>query len=768
MIDYIKYSPWEIIEEGFNPDNQEQSESIFSLGNGKMGHRANFEEFYSGKSLQGSYISGIYYPDKTRVGWWKNGYPEYFAKILNAPDWRGIKISVNREKLDLNKSKIYNFRRVLNMKHGFLFKSFTAEFADGKMISVESYRFLSIVKDELGIIKYTVSPLNFSGIIEVLVDLDADVQNKDANYGEKFWKKIEQSFVPYPYIITETKKSFFQLCNAINSSFEIDGQLYKTTKFESYESDKYIGYKYFIPVKENQSLTIYKYAAVTSSLNYTKDNLLEPAFELLDIASKMGFDALLEEHKKAWEKKWEDSDIIIEGDIAAQQAIRFNIFQMQQTYTGKDERLNIGPKGFTGEKYGGVTYWDTEAYCLPFYLSTSESNVARNLLKYRFKHLPKAIENAQKLGFNHGAALFPMVTINGEECHNEWEITFEEIHRNAAIAYAVYNYVKYTGDENYLSKYGLELLIGISRFWAQRVNFSNEKQKYVMLGVTGPNEYENNVNNNWYTSTMAIWTLRYTLEVIEIVKNKYNDEFLRITKKSKFDQKETENFKKIIENIYLPFDEKRQIFVQQDGFFDKELIPASEIPEIERPINKNWSWDRILRSCYIKQADVMQGLFFLEHEFDEDTIKRNFDFYEPLTVHESSLSPSVYSIIASKIGNEQKAYDLYLRTARLDLDDYNDEVSEGLHVTSMAGTWMSVIYGFAGMRIKENMISFAPFLPQKWDSFSFRIKFRENLLNIKVLKNEIVVSNLGESEIEFILYDEKLTIFGNDEMAIVR
>ncbi len=194
-------------------------------------------------------------------------------------------------------------------------------------------------------------------------------------------------------------------------------------------------------------------------------------------AKKKGFDQLLEEQTKAWEQKWIDSDIEIEGDVSAQQGIRFNIFQLNQTYTGEDTRLNIGPKGFTGEKYGGVTYWDTEAYCIPFYLSTSSPEVARNLLIYRYNHLQKAIENAEKLGFSDGAALYPMVTINGEECHNEWEITFEEIHRNGAIAYAIFDYIRYTDDKEYLVEYGLEVLIAISRFWAQRVNYSEKKKE---------------------------------------------------------------------------------------------------------------------------------------------------------------------------------------------------------------------------------------------------------------------------------------------------
>ncbi len=213
--------------------------------------------------------------------------------------------------------------------------------------------------------------------------------------------------------------------------------------------------------------------------------------------------------------------------------------------------------------------------------------------------------------------------------------------------------------------------------------------------------------------------------------------------------------------MFFPYDEKRQIFLQQEGYLDKEIKPASEIPADQRPINQHWSWDRILRSCYIKQADVLQGLFFFEHEFDTETIRRNFYFYETLTVHESSLSPSVYSIMASKIGDEQKAYELYLRTARLDLDDYNKEVAEGLHITSMGGTWMSLVYGFGGMRIKDNRISFSPFVPSKWQSFSFKVRFRDWILEVYVDKNNVKVTNLSQKEIELYIYDELVKISSN-------
>jgi maltose phosphorylase len=351
-----------------------------------------------------------------------------------------------------------------------------------------------------------------------------------------------------------------------------------------------------------------------------------------------------------------------------------------------------------------------------------------------------------------------MVTMNGEECHNEWEITFEEIHRNGAIAYAIFNYIRYTRDKKYLSDYGLEVLIGISRFWRQRVNWSDVKGKYVMLGVTGPNEYENNVNNNWYTNKMAIWTLEYTLESLEYVMEEYPTRYSEIVEKTRFNfEKEIKDWKDIIDNMYFPYSENLQVFLQQDGFLDKEQLKVSAIPEEDKPLNQNWSWDRILRSVYIKQADVLQGIFNFEHEYDLETIKRNYDFYEPRTVHESSLSPCIHSIIAAKIGNKKDAYNLYLRTSRLDLDDYNHEVDEGLHITSMGGTWMSVVYGFGGLRVRNNMLNFNPLVPEKWKSISFRIMFRENVLRIKINSNHFEMHNEDGPDLKFVFRDKEYT-----------
>ncbi|CAI8151939.1 MAG: Maltose phosphorylase [Formosa sp. Hel3_A1_48] len=754
---YIVPNPWSIIEDGFIPKHVKSSESIFSIGNGAMGQRGNFEETYTGDSFQGSYIAGVYYPDKTKVGWWKNGYPEYFAKVLNAPSWIGIKVVVNDVVLDLNTCKsISDFRRELNMKEGWLSRSFTATLTNDVQISVKSLRFLSLAQDEIGAIRYQVTPLNCSAEISFEPFLDSNITNQDKNWDDQFWNILNIfSKNSNAFIEAETMKTGFKTCTFMHHQCTLN-QKSIALSFSEQNTNSRIGHIYLTHVDQGSTFSLEKIGGYISDRK--NDDVLQSAATAIQMASKKGFDTLLEEQIQSWAKIWQMADITIEGDIKAQQAIRFNIFQLNQTYLGTDPLLNIGPKGFTGEKYGGSTYWDTEAYCLPFYMATKSPTVAKNLLEYRFHHLGKAIENAEKLGFNTGAALYPMVTMNGEECHNEWEITFEEIHRNGAIAFAIFNYQRYTGDMTYTYSKGIFVLIAIARFWYQRFNFSEQKQKFVMLGVTGPNEYENNVNNNFYTNYIAKWCMEFTLDTLDSIKDADTEAYHKIVAKTKLTQQEIEVIKSMSKSIYLPYSKEHGIYLQQDGFLDKSLTPVSELSTDERPINQHWSWDRILRSPYIKQADTLQAFYFFEDAFTTEELEKHFDFYEPLTVHESSLSPCLHSIQAAKLGRMNQAYEFYLQTSRLDLDDYNHEVHEGLHITSMAGTWMSIVEGFGGMRIKNNQLHFSPQIPKKWQSYSFKINFRGNIL-------KAIVQHSGTSfEVSG---DEPMTIIVNGQATNV-
>ena len=765
MNKYLKVDPWRIIEESFIPENNRVSESLFSIGNGRMGQRANFEEQYSGDTLQGTYVAGVYYPDKTKVGWWKIGYPEYFAKVINAPNWIGLHLEFNGRQLDLADCKILGFKRILNMKEGYLERNFRVEIKGAGIVEAEVRRFISIAETEIGAIRYNLIPVNFSGTLTVTSFLDGDVRNEDANYNEKFWDEVSQRVKrPRAVLISETKKLEFQVSAGMEMRILKNG-IETELDLTPIRRKKFVASKAVVNFNQDDQITIYKYAAVLSSLNHPIEMLKENTNKVLNRAVAKGFDQLMSEQVAAWAAKWEKSDIVITGDDAAQQGIRFNIFQLNQTYSGEDERLNIGPKGFTGEKYGGSTYWDTEAFCFPFYLCSADQKVARSLLIYRYKHLQKAIENAMKLGYKDGAALYPMVTMNGEECHNEWEITFEEIHRNGAIAFAIYNYIRHTDDTKYLADYGLEVLIALSRFWSQRATWSEIKKQFVILGVTGPNEYENNVNNNWYTNKLAVWTLGYTMEVMEFVRKDFADKYTLLLKQLKFRISEPERWKQIIQKMYFPYDEKLNILLQQEGYMDKEQTLVTDLDRQDRPLNQKWSWDRILRSCFIKQADVLQGMYFFEDEFDNETLEKHFNFYEPRTVHESSLSACIHSVMASRIGEQKRAYELYLRTARLDLDDYNDEADQGCHITSMAGTWLAIVEGFGGKRVKNGKLSLNPAIPEQWKSYSFKIRFRGALLEVNVTREKIRILNNSETAIRIILYGEEQTIKAGKELS---
>ncbi|WP_353170112.1 glycoside hydrolase family 65 protein [Flavobacterium sp.] len=752
--DYIVPNNWSIIEEGFEADRVKSSESLFSIGNGAMGQRANFEEHYSGDTFQGSYIAGVYYPDKTKVGWWKNGYPEYFAKVLNAPNWIGINIEVNGENLDLATCKsVSNFRRELNMKEGWYQRSFQAILQNDVEVKIHVTRFLYLDIDELGAIKYQVTPINTDAKVVFKPYLDAGIENEDTNWEEKFWETLEiKNEENSAFIVARTLKTKFTVATYMQNQIIVNNEITDVKPVEVTKEASKIMFSYEVAATQGQTVSIQKFGGYTISTNHKEEYLISSAKKVLLQATTLGYTTLFENQKQAWAKIWEMSDITIVGDIKAQQGIRFNIFQLNQTYLGKDSRLNIGPKGFTGEKYGGSTYWDTEAYCIPFYMATKDQNVARSLLEYRYNQLDKAIENAEKnLGFKNGAALYPMVTMNGEECHNEWEITFEEIHRNGAIAFAIYNYYRFTGDYSYIPEKGLEVLIGIARFWHQRATFSTNKNQFVILGVTGPNEYENNVNNNWYTNYIAKWCINYTYAQIEKVKSEYTSDYERIMSKVNLNDAELQSWKNTADNMYFPFSEEHGVFLQQDGFLDKELVKVSDLDKSQRPINQKWSWDRILRSPYIKQADTLQGFYFFEDDFTKEQLERHFDFYEPFTVHESSLSPCVHSIQAAALGRMEQAYTFYLRTSRLDLDDYNKEVHEGLHITSMAGTWMSIVEGFGGMRVKNNQLHFEPRIPEQWEGYSFKVNFRNAIVKIEVTHQETKVSVEGNQEVEVII-----------------
>ena len=742
----FEVDPWNIVTHKLDKKNKRLQESLTSIGNGYMGMRGNFEEDYTSDNLPGIYLAGIWFPDKTRVGWWKNGYPEYFGKVINAVNFIKMNFYLNGSKLDLAKDNISDFKLDLNMKDATLTRSFIVE-KDNNKIKFNFVRFFSVAQKELSVQKVSFENLSKTPIdIRVISSIDADVKNEDSNYDERFWKIVS---IDENSIIAQTKANDFgtpRFTTGMQASYitdlnEVDQKITELETSKVFE-------KTLLP--ESTSV-IEKRVIVLTSRDYKElDNLEDALVGISAKVTRFSYNELYAAHQNIWLDRWNQSDIRIDGDNDAQQGMRFNLFGLFTTYSGEDSRLNIGPKGFTGEKYGGATYWDTEAFCIPVYLGISKPEVSRNLLMYRYNQLSGAYINAKRQGLK--GALYPMVTFNGIECHNEWEITFEEIHRNGDIAFAIYNYTRYTGDESFVLNEGSKMLTEMSRFWADRVHYSKRHKQYMIHGVTGPDEYENNVDNNWYTNFLARWTLKYTLSILRKVTPEQAN-------KLEISESEKEVWQDIVDKMYLPYDENLGIFVQHDGFLDKDLEPVTAIPKDQLPINQHWSWDKILRSPYIKQGDVLQGIWDFIDDFTEIEKKRNFDFYEPLTVHESSLSPAIHSVLAADLHYEVKAVALYERTARLDLDNYNNDTADGLHITSMTGGWLAMVQGFAGMRVhNDGSLSYKPFLPEKWNSYSFRQVFRGRVIEVSVGDKGSNFKLISGEPLQIKVNDEPLTL----------
>lgn len=737
----MEVSPWHLTSNKIEKEDRRLQESLTSIGNGYMGMRGNFAETYSGDMHQGTYIAGVWFPDKTRVGWWKNGYPEYFGKAINALNFGKIKLYIDGKEVDLYTAEITDFTLDLDMQKGILSYGYTTS---GVKVSAE--RFLSLEVKEFA--SYAFSFENIDGKdhgVKIESIIDADVHNEDSNYEENFWNILgTENKEEVSWVATETKENPFGVEQfTVLASQQHVGDFEKSGQSKDETSVTDIFETVIVP---DQTKYFEKRVIVTTSRDYvTLDENHAANKEIAKNIATKNYADLYKGQVTEWAKRWDLADVVISGNDEAQQGIRFNLFQLFSTYYGEDDRLNIGPKGFTGEKYGGATYWDTEAYAIPLYLALTDESVSLNLLKYRRRQLEEAKHNARQQGLK--GALYPMVTFNGIECHNEWEITFEEIHRNGSMAYAIYNYTNYTGNEEYLAHEGLEVLVEIARFWADRVHYSKRNEKYMIHGVTGPNEYENNINNNWYTNKLAAWVLEYTAESLA----KYPRPDLEVS------QEELTKWADIVEKMYYPYDAELDVFVQHDGFLDKDIRPVSALDKSDLPLNQNWSWDKILRSPFIKQADVLQGIYFFGNQYSIDQKQKNFDFYEPMTVHESSLSPSIHSILAAELGMDEKAVEMYQRTARLDLDNYNNDTEDGLHITSMTGSWLAIVQGFAQMKTWDGKLSFAPFLPSDWSGYAFHITYRGRLIKVDVAEN-VSLSLLEGDAIDLEVYGEKVNL----------
>jgi len=725
---YYKINPWQIIEEDFQAEQGQVSESIFSLSNEYMGVRGYFEEGYSGDSLLGSYINGVYEEKKVDSLHYK-GIIDQITFMVNSVDWLYTRIKLDGELLDLHKSKISDFHRILDMKRGLLTRNFVWETKSGKKIEIEFQRFLSMVNSANGYQRIKFKALNFSGDLELLAGLDFSIVHK--SNPEEHWnclKKGNESELVA--ILAETNNSKIFVFSGFKTKFT---GITNNPKFEYLEKEKFLGVKSILKL-ERSSEAIFDKKVV----NYWQKDVLEldkfwsEKIVKANQSLEETYDDALQKHINYWEDVWEKNDILIKGDLENQQGIRYCIFQLRQTFHGGNPGLNIGAKGLTGEAYSGHAFWDTETYCLPFYLFNNPK-AAKNLLLFRYKGLENAKNRAKQL--DCAGACYPIATLDGRESCNLWQHASLQLQPSTAVAYAIWHYYKITNDINFLYKKGIEMLVEISRFLTNRCQRGQNSGKLGYYGVMGPDEFQMMVNHNCYTNYMAKKTFSFTLEVLKSMEKGYKDDYQKLLGELNIRRKEIDEWQELAENMYLPLDKETGIYEQHDGFFDLPHIDINSIPKKEFPLYHHWSYDRIYRNDMIKQPDVLMFMFLYNQEFSQESKKVNYEYYESRCIHESSLSPSIHSILALELGNEKEGFDFFGFATRLDLDNYNRNTNEGLHLTSIAAAWMNIVYGFAGMRSDGDILTFKPFIPEKWEEYSFKINYQDSLLEIKINKN---------------------------------
>jgi maltose phosphorylase len=721
---YLATDPWKIVEEGFHPDRSRVSESLFSLGNEYQGVRGYFEEGYSGDTLRGCYLNGIWEEHLLDEPQAYKGISRRICFIVNTVDWLHTRLEIDGEALDLNRSRFSGFRRELDFRTGILRRELVWQTRSGKELLLSFTRLLGMGTRELGLQRVSATPLNFSGALSLTMGMDFSLIHESR--GESFWecprKGGGQDTCAILGVSRNTRRALF-------AGFRIFSG--PGAALHSVEGDRNVGFRITLDLNKDNEQSVDKACILfaTDGPDQGEDETWAGGMELIASVDRTTFEDTGDDNGKRWQAIWDSSDIVIHGDPDAQQGIRFCIFQLQQTCRGIIDGAHIGAKGLTGEAYNGNAFWDTEIYCLPYYLFSNPS-AARALIDFRARTLPQALERARELDCE--GACFPVATIDGKESCTLWQHASLQFQPTTAVAYAIRHYSTVTGDIEFLFGTGVELLIHICRFLASRGQWSPRSGGFGFYGVMGPDEFHMMVNNNFYTNFMAKQTLLFTLKVLAemgISRPERKDALLIALGCTDDEQRA---WGKRAESMIIPYDPRTGIYEQHEGFFDLPHIDVDSIPPGEFPLYAHWSYDRIFRTDMIKQPDVLMLMLLHNASFTATQKKANYDYYRPRCIHESSLSPSVHSILASELGRRADAFEFFRFATRIDLDNYNRNTAEGLHMTSLAAAWMNIVYGFGGMRSDGKALTLNPSIPEQWKAYRFQIAYRGSLIRVDV------------------------------------
>ncbi|GBE38589.1 Kojibiose phosphorylase [bacterium BMS3Bbin08] len=722
---YLSDAQWQIFESGWDSELQNVHETIFALGNGYVGSRAILEENPPG-CRPGTFFSGIYEGTRSLV-------PE----LVNAPNPLDFRISVEGEKLGVKAMRVLKHKRILDMRKGILARHTIYSNARKKRFNYQSMRFFSMHDKNTAVMQVYLNPLDKDATFTITATVDTSIMNVGLiTEGRKRHVTVIEAaqFGNIHYLCTKSIEKGTLIAYANQIVIKKGKRTYSVP-----------GRAFDLHLKKGESACITNYISCHVSGSSSMEKIKKNAKTSVARGVKKGFDKLYREHCRAWEKKWKRADIEIYGVPNIERAVRFNIYHLLIAVDEKCHDVSVGAKALTGEGYRGHIFWDTELFCLPFYLHTNPA-VARNLLLYRYNRLDAARKIAKQKGYQ--GAMFPWESADtGEETTPSWYKDSsgriqkvltggQECHITADIAYAVIHYFSVTDDTNFLLDHGLEIILETARFWASRVEYNSRKKRYEISKVIGPDEFHENVKNNAYTNLLVQWNLNTAAKFCRDFQKKYPANVKKLMSRINLLPSEIAKWKRIAAAIYIPVSKKTKIVEQFEGFFKKRKLPLTGLDHHSLPLYPG-NIRNIGNTQYVKQSDVVMALFLLSEIFSLETKRKNYLYYEKRTLHKSSLSASIHAAVGAEVGEEYKACHYFEIAAYADLKNVYGNTNAGIHAASLGGVWQALIHGFAGLRIRKGMLCINPQLPSHWKGLKTSVKFRGFDISVVIGKEKI-------------------------------
>ena len=735
---------WRIVEARYSNEFVGLTETVFSLGNGFVGIRGSFEEGRPA-AVPGTFVNGFHetWPIMHAEG--AHALARTGQTIVNVPDATILKLYVDDEPFYLPTARLESYERILDMRAGTLTRELVWATDAGKHVRVRSRRLVSLEHRHLVAMTYEVTMLDEAAPVAIssLVFNRQDAETGDLPEQRPGDPRLA-TVLPHPVLnlqaaeLAEQRILFgYQTTSSgmtlgVGADHVIDtacpsqvaGSLDEDTAEVVIRADAVPG----VPIR------ITKYATYQASRNIAVPELVNRCRRTLDRAVRDGFDALAVSQRENLDRFWDRADVRLQtrlNPVRQQQAVRWNLYQVAQA-SWRAEGGGVPAKGLTGQAYEGHYFWDTEVYVLPF-LSYTQPRIARNLLRFRHSMLGRARERAAEM--SQRGALFPWRTINGEEASSNFQQGTAQYHINADIAYAVMRYAHVEGSGRMLGEIGAEILVETARLW-EDLGFYGADQKFHLHGVTGPDEYTTVVNDNTYTNLMARLNLKSAADAVRRLREERPKDYTALVHAVRLQPREIDSWERAAAAMHVPFDDEHRIHPQDETFLDREVWDLDSTPREKFPLLLHYHPLVIYRHQVLKQADIVLAMFLLGNEFPEEQKRRNFNYYDPLTTGDSSLSACVQSIIAAEIGNERQAREYFQYALLMDLGNVAGNASDGVHIASAAGVWSSLVFGFGGVRDFEGRLSFDPRLPRTWNELAFSLRFRGRQLRIKLSHDE--------------------------------